>query len=63
MNWGAAVVIPAASVSRADRHVMAFGMVLWIASHLPYVAAAALLLMILLVWRWRVRRRRFKPAV
>lgn len=63
MNWGAAVVIPAASVSRADRHVMAFGMALWIAAHLVYLAAGALLLMILLVWRWRVRRRRLKPAV
>ncbi len=63
MNWGAAVVIPAASVSRADRHVMAFGMALWIASHLACLAAAALLLLILLVWRWRVRMRRLKPAV
>jgi hypothetical protein len=63
MDWGASVVIPAASVSRADRHVMAFGMALWIASHLAYLVAAALLLMILLVWRWRVRKRRFKPAV
>lgn len=51
MNWGAAVVFPEASVSRADRHVMAFGMALWIASHLAYLAAAALLLMILLVWQ------------
>ena len=56
-------MISAASVSRADRHVMAFGMVLWIVSHLAYLAAAALLLMILLAWRWRVRRRRLKPAV
>jgi hypothetical protein len=63
INWGAAVVIPAASVSRADRHVMAFGMALWIAAHLVYLAAGALLLLILLVWRWRARRRRFKPAV
>jgi hypothetical protein len=63
MDWGASVVIPAASVSRADRHVMAFGMALWIASRLAYLAAAALLLMILLVWRRRVRRRRLKHAV
>lgn len=63
IDWGASVVIPAASVSRADRHVMAFGMALWIASHLIYLAAAALLLMILLVWAWRVRSRRLKPAV
>jgi hypothetical protein len=63
INWGAAVVIPAASVSRADRHVMAFGMALWIAAHLVYLAAGALLLTILLAWRWRVRRRRLKPAI
>ena len=63
MDWGASVVIPAASVLRADRHVMAFGMALWIAAHLVYLAAGAVLLMILLVWRWRVRRRRLKPAV
>ena len=62
MNWSASVVIPASSVSRADRHVMAFGMALWIASHLPYLAAAALLLMILLVWRWCVRGRKLKPT-
>jgi len=61
MNWGASVVIPVSSVSRADRHVMAFGMALWIASHLAYLAAAALLVMILLVWRWFVRRRKLKP--
>lgn len=62
MNWSASVVLPAASVSRADRHVMAFGMALWIAAHLLYFVAAALLILILLVWRWRIRKRRLALA-
>ncbi|HEY1805123.1 MAG TPA: hypothetical protein VGG45_11680, partial [Terracidiphilus sp.] len=59
MDWNAAVVLPAASVSRAKRHVMAFGIALWIAAHLLYFAAVAFLLVILLAWR----RSGHKPRV
>jgi len=60
MDWGGSVVIPAASVSRAKRQVMALSIALWIGSNLLYFAAAALLLVILFVWRWRVRRLKSK---
>jgi hypothetical protein len=59
MDWGGSVVIPAASVSRAKRQVMALSIALWIGSNLLYFAAA-LLLVILFVWRWRVRRLKSK---
>jgi hypothetical protein len=62
MDWNGSVVLPAASVSRAHRHVMAFAIALWIASNLLYLAAAAILLATLLVWRLRTRRRRLKLA-
>jgi hypothetical protein len=58
MDWGRSVVIPAASVSRAHRHVMAFEIAVWILAHLLYFIAAILLLMIWLFWRWRLRRHR-----
>ncbi|MGD1062693.1 MAG: hypothetical protein ABR860_05470 [Terracidiphilus sp.] len=59
MDWGGSLVIPAASVSRAKRQVMALSIALWIGSNLLYFAAA-LLLVILFVWRWRVRRLKSK---
>ena len=62
MNWSASVVLPAASISRAERHIMAFGIALWIAAHFLYFVAAALLILILLVWRWRIRRHRLVLA-
>jgi hypothetical protein len=56
MDWGRTVVIPAASVSRAKRHVMAFAIALWVLAHLLYFIAATFLLAI---WRiWRIRRHR-----
>jgi hypothetical protein len=62
MDWGSPVVLPAASVTRARRHIMAFGIALWIAAHFLYFVAAVFLLVILLVWRWRVRKRRLLSA-
>lgn len=56
LDWGRTVVIPAASVSRAHRHVMAFAIALWTLAHLLYFIAAILLFTIWLFWRWRLRR-------
>ena len=50
MDWGGSVVIPAASVSRAKRHVMALSIALWIGSNLLYLAAAAFLLAVFCIW-------------
>jgi hypothetical protein len=60
MDWGASVVIPTASVSRAKRHVMALSIALWIGSNLLYLAAA-FLLGVFCIWLWRSRRFRHKP--
>jgi hypothetical protein len=60
MDWGGSVVIPAASVSRAKRHVMALSIALWIGSNLLYLAAAAFLLAVFCIWQWRARRFRSK---
>lgn len=62
MDWNRSVLIPAASISRAKRHVMAFSIALWIGSNLLYLAAAALLLAVVCIWWWRARRFRSKPA-
>jgi hypothetical protein len=60
MDWGASVVIPAASVSRAKRHVMVLSIALWIGSNLLYLAAAVFLLALFCIWWWRARRFRSK---
>jgi hypothetical protein len=57
MDWGGFVVIPAAAVSRARRHVMAFSIALWIGSNLLYLAAA-FLLTVFCIWWWHARRHR-----
>ena len=61
MDWGGSVVIPAASISRARRHVMVLSIALWIGSNLLYLAAAAFLLTVFCIWRWRTRRFRSNP--
>jgi len=61
MDWGGSVVIPAASISRAKRHVMALSIALWIGSNLLYLASAAFLLAVFCIWLWRTRRFRSKP--
>ncbi len=60
MDWGGSVVIPAASISRAKRHVMAFSIALWIASKLLYLIAATVLIAVFCIWWWRARRSRRK---
>ncbi|SPE17764.1 exported hypothetical protein [Candidatus Sulfotelmatomonas gaucii] len=60
MNWGESVVIPAASVARARQHVMAFSIALWIASRLPFLAAAVILPAAFCIWWWRRRRLRLR---
>ncbi len=62
MNWGESVFLPAASVARAHRHVMVFCTALWIASHLPWLAALALLLIALWIWRRRTRKQTLRSA-
>ena len=61
MDWGGSIVIPAASVSRARRHVTAFSIALWIGSNLLYLAAAAFLLVVFCIWWRRTRRLRPRP--
>ena len=58
LDWGRTLVIPAASVSRAHRHVRAFEIALWTLAHLLYFIAAIFLFTIWLFWRWRLRRHR-----
>jgi hypothetical protein len=62
LDWGGTVVIPAASVSRAKRHVMAFAIALWTLAHLLYFITAFFLFTIWLMWRWRLRRHRLELA-
>ncbi len=57
MNWSGSVLIPAASVARAQRFGTIFRIILWIGSHIVYFFAAALLLLVWLVSRWRAHRR------
>jgi len=59
MNWGATVVIPPASASRARRHVLIFCAALLVGANLPYLAAALLLLVAGIVWRRARRRSRY----
>jgi hypothetical protein len=61
MDWGGSVVIPAASIARAKRHVMALSIALWIGSNLLYLAAAAFLLAVFGIWWWRAHRFRSRP--
>ena len=61
MDWGGSVVIPAVSISRAKRHVMALSVALWIGSNLLYLAAAAFLFAVFCIWWWRSRRFKSKP--
>jgi hypothetical protein len=63
VDWSGSVVIPAASISRARRHVMAFSVALWIGSNLLYLAAGAFLLAVFCVWCWRARRSSSRPAL
>ncbi|HEY2470865.1 MAG TPA: hypothetical protein VGI45_23935 [Terracidiphilus sp.] len=55
MDWTQSVVLPAASVRRAERMGRVIRIVLWTASHLVYFIVAALLLLGWLLWRWRKR--------
>jgi hypothetical protein len=61
MDWGGSVVIPAASISRARRHVMVLSIALWIGSNLLYLAAAAFLLTLFCIWWRRTHRFGSKP--
>ena len=60
MNWGSFVVIPAASVSRAKRHVTVLSIALWIGSNLLYLAVA-FPFALFCIWSWRSRRLRASP--
>ena len=61
IDWGGSVVIPAASVSRAKRRVMALSIALWIGSNLMVLSAAVLLLALVCIGWWRARGFRSKP--
>jgi hypothetical protein len=61
IDWGGSVVIPAASVSRAKRRVMALSIALWIGSNLMVLAAAVLLLALVCIGWWRAHGFRSKP--
>ena len=58
MDWSQSVVIPAASISHAERLGLLVRAALWTAAHLIwFIAGATLLLVLLIAWR-RNRRRR-----
>ncbi len=58
MNWSGSVIIPAASVTRAQRLGMALRVALWIGSRVLYFAAAALFMLVWLILHRRARRRK-----
>jgi hypothetical protein len=62
MNWSQSVVIPAASISHAERLGFVLRTVLWTAAHLIWFITAAILLLAWLI-AWRRNRRRRNPAV
>lgn len=55
MDWNQSVVIPAASLHRAERLHFLIRSLLWISAHLLYLAGIAVLLI-----AWMVQRRRFR---
>lgn len=55
MDWSQSVIIPKASLKRAERVGLLSRTVLWIASKLLYLLLAVA---ILIGWRWRVRTRK-----
>jgi hypothetical protein len=58
MNWSQSVVIPAASVSHAERLRFVLRAALWTAAHLIWFITAAILLLVwLFVWRRNCRLR------
>lgn len=57
-DWGQAVVIPSASVTRAKRMGAAMRTALWIGSHIVYFFIAGLLLLAWIVVRWKQSRKR-----
>ena len=58
MDWGGSVIIPAASISRVKRRVMALRIALWLGSNLLYIAIVLIFSVSWLVWRWRTRRNK-----
>ncbi len=56
-DWSQSVIIPAASVHRAERLGLIVRIALWTGSHLLYLIAAFLLLIAFMV-RWRIHRKR-----
>jgi hypothetical protein len=61
MDWSQSVVIPAASIARAERLGFFLRAALWTAAHLVWLIAVALLLLAGLIL-WRRNRRRPHPA-
>jgi hypothetical protein len=57
MDWGQSVVIPAASIRRAERLGFVARCVLWLASNSPWLLALGLLLIAWIMWRRRNRNR------
>ena len=57
MDWSQTVVLPIASIHRAQRMGRILRIVLWLASHIFYFLLVFLLMIGWLGWRWRKRRR------
>jgi hypothetical protein len=57
MDWSQSVVIPAASISHAERLGFVVRVALWTAAHLIWFIAAVILLLVWLI-AWRRNRRR-----
>jgi hypothetical protein len=58
MDWGGSVTIPAASISRVKRRVMALSIALWLGSNLLYIAIVSIFIVSWLAWRWRAGRNK-----
>ncbi len=58
MDWSGSVIIPAASISRVKRRVMALSIALWLGSNLLYIAIVSIIAISWLVWRWRTGRNK-----
>lgn len=57
MDWSQSVVLPAASIHRAQRMGRILRIVLWLASYIFYFLLVFFLVIGWLGWRWRKRRR------
>jgi hypothetical protein len=61
MDWRQSVIIPADALRRANRLHHVLMLVMWISSHLLYVAIVFLLALAAIAWRLFIRRKKRSP--